>query len=318
VKELRVALLGRLEARYGGEIVSRWGSSKAQELFCFLVLFRGQAHPREALAGRLWPSRPAAEARPYLRRALWQVQTALNRAGDGPAVPVLLADPETLQLNPAIPLWLDVAVLEEARRAAAGIPGRRFEPALARQVREAVDAARGSLLEGWYQEWCLAERERLQGTAVGLLGKLMGYCEARGEYEAGLTYGSRILHMDRAHEPTHRRLMRLHGLAGDRTAALRQYQRCVDALAEELGTVPARNTVVLARRLRADRFGPQEAAPPGSADRDPQSPAALGRLQNLQAALIEAERKVEQEIEALESGLERPGHALGTLRDTPV
>jgi DNA-binding SARP family transcriptional activator len=302
VKELRVSLLGRLEVRYGGELLSRWGGSKAQELFCFLVLFRGRAHPREALAGRLWPNRPAAEARPYLRRALWQVQAALNRTGGGPEIPLLLAEAETVQLNPEIPLWLDVTVLEEAQRAAVGLPGRRFDPALARQVREAVDGARGSLLEGWYQEWCLAERERLQGVTVGLLGKLMGYCAAHGEYEAGLAYGNRILHMDRAHEPTHRRLMRLHGLAGDRTAALRQYQRCADALAEELGTSPARSTVDLARRLRAGRFGPQDAPPGGGEEGGPPPPAALGPLQSLQAALAEAERRIEQEIEALESG----------------
>ena len=40
-----------------------------------------------------------------------------------------------------------------------------------------------------------------------------------------LAYGARILHCDRARERTHRRLMRLHFLAGDRTAALRQYPR---------------------------------------------------------------------------------------------
>jgi DNA-binding SARP family transcriptional activator len=318
VKELRVALLGRLEVRFGGELLSRWGGSKAQELFCFLVLFRGQAHPREELAGRLWPNRTAAESRPYLRRALWQVQAALSRTGDGTAVPLVLAEAETVQVNPAFPLWLDVAVLEEAQRAAAGIPGRRFDGALAQQVREAVDAVRGSLLEGWYQEWCLAERERLQAVTVGLLGKLMAYCEAHGEYEAGLAYGSRILHMDRAHEPTHRRLMRLHGRAGDRTAALRQYQRCVEALAEELGTKPARSTVDLVRRLRADRFEPQDAAPQRSADGGPLPTASLGLLQHLQSALIEAERRIEREIEALESGRERLGHAQGTLQDTPL
>ena len=56
-----------------------------------------------------------------------------------------------------------------------------------------------------------------------------------GEYEAGQNYGSIILGFDRARESTHRHLMQLYYLAGDRTGALRQYERCARALDAELG-----------------------------------------------------------------------------------
>ncbi len=63
-----------------------------------------------------------------------------------------------------------------------------------------MDLYRGDLLEGWYQEWCLFERERLQNAYMLMLDKLMGYCEAHSEYEQGLVYGDLILRLDHASE----------------------------------------------------------------------------------------------------------------------
>lgn len=70
----------------------------------------------------------------------------------------------------------------------------------------------------------------------------MAHCQAHGEYEMGLFHGAQILAYDRARERTHRRLMYLHYLAGDRAAALRQYERCVAALEEELCVSPDQGT----------------------------------------------------------------------------
>ena len=86
---------------------------------------------------------------------------------------------------------------------------------------------------------------------LAMLNKLMTYFETIEEYEMGLVYGHRILQFDRAHERTHRRMMRLHYLAGDRTAALRQYDRCTAALDGELSVKPAKWTVSLYNQIKA-------------------------------------------------------------------
>lgn len=99
-------------------------------------------------------------------------------------------------------------------------------------IQNAVQLYQGPLLEGWYQDWCLYERERLQSMYLAMLDELMGYCEVRHDYETGLLYGMGIMSYDWARERTHRRLMRLHYLNGDRAAALRQYEQCAVALKE--------------------------------------------------------------------------------------
>jgi DNA-binding SARP family transcriptional activator len=101
-------------------------------------------------------------------------------------------------------------------------------------------------------DWCFYERERLRQIILTLLDKLMTYSEARAEYEAGLYYGLQILRFDRASERTHRRMMRMHYLSGDRSAALQQYQRCVAVLSEELLVAPSKSTEELHRKIQAD------------------------------------------------------------------
>ena len=88
---------------------------------------------------------------------------------------------------------------------------------------------------------------------LAMLNKLMAFMESCQEYETALLFGQRILQCDRAHERTHWRMMRLHYMAGDRTAALRQYERCVTALWEELGVKPARWTSALYEQIRSDQ-----------------------------------------------------------------
>jgi DNA-binding SARP family transcriptional activator len=124
---------------------------------------------------------------------------------------------------------------------------------------------------------------------LNVLNKLMANAEAHDDLESGLLYGHAVLRYDRAHERTHRRLMRLHYLAGDRTAALRQYQQCVDALREELAVKPSRHTLMLFEQIKDDDVGNIDASVashPGLAHE------LLNRLRVVRAGLSELERQL--------------------------
>ena len=122
----------------------------------------------------------------------------------------------------------------------------------AHALEQAVHVYRGDFLEGCYQDWCIFERERLQNIYLNVLDKLMDHCQSTGDYEAGLAYGAQMLRLDRARERTHRRMMQMYYLAGDRTAALRQYDRCAAALSQELGVKPSQRTEILCEQIRND------------------------------------------------------------------
>ena len=103
-------------------------------------------------------------------------------------------------------------------------------------------------------------------------------------------------------------MMRLQYMAGDRTAALRQYERCASALEEELGVKPDKWTQALYQQIRMDRLS--EAAPSETeAATLPEHSAAslpelLNRLKHLREVLIDIQRQIQQDIRAVELTLD--------------
>lgn len=233
--------------------------AKALELLCYLLLHRDRAHTREALATILWPETSAPLAQKYLRQTLWQLQTSLENPGEGQNFGgefLLLLNPGWVRANPDAPYWIDVKIFEQAYVDCLDLPGHALHMRQAQALEEAIELYQGDLLETWYQDWCIYERERLQLIYLAMLDKLMGYCEAQGCYDRGILYGQRILRYDAAREVTYQQLMRLHYLAGNRTTALREYKRCTTALAREFGVQPAAQTVALYEQIQAGCLSP--------------------------------------------------------------
>jgi DNA-binding SARP family transcriptional activator len=296
---LKVRLFGRLRVEDGDAQLNNIGASKVQELFCYLLLHRHRPHPRETLAGTLWGDIPTAHSKKYLRQALWQLQSALNLA---PASTLLRTDADWLAFNQDCGLWLDVAVFERALALARGRQGHSLDNETVQALSEAVGLYEGDLLEGWYQDWCLCERERLQDMLLVMLDKLMSYSEAHSDYEMGIALGNRILQFDRAREHTHRQLMRLQYLAGYRISALRQYKRCAESLDQELGVTPSRQTEALYEQIRADRLDTRPASGATEAALT-RTPEFLNQLKQLQATLTHLQSTVHQDIQAIEAAL---------------
>lgn len=301
---LQIHLLGKFAVTAADHAVIGLEASKAQETFAYLLVHRHRPHPREMLTDLLWADYTKDQAQKGLRQALWQLQSALNGYCAGLFDALLVVDPVWVQFNPNGGFWLDVAVLEESYQLVQGVSGRLLSAEHAQCLTTAVQLYQGDLLEGCYQDWCLIARERLQQIYLALLDKLLDYNTAQGHYEHALVYGERILHYDRAHEQTHRKLMHLHCLAGDRTSALRQYETCVAALASELAVKPAKRTEALYQAIKADQVEaepPPVAPPPLALTAPPTLPSLLTHLQQLNTTLAALQQNVAQDIELIET-----------------
>ncbi|MGH3924404.1 MAG: bacterial transcriptional activator domain-containing protein, partial [Pseudonocardiaceae bacterium] len=139
-----------------------------------------------------------------------------------------------------------------AYTAARDTSGHSLSDNQAQGVESALELYRGDLMATRYHDWCSYERDRLQLAYLAMLDQLMGYCEARRLYAKGVGLGQTVLRYDPARECTHRQLMRLHYRSGDRTSAIRQYERCISAMAQEFGVQPSTSTVALYEQIRAD------------------------------------------------------------------
>src|SRR5205823_6306577 len=102
--------------------------------------------------------------------------------------------------------------------------------------------------------------------------------------------------------------LRLLYLSGDRGGALRQYRRCVTALAEELGVNPGKQTINLYEQICGERLEDIADSSRKTCELSPErvytegfsGSQLLTHLRRLKALLAGAETEVQRDIDALE------------------
>ncbi len=205
---------------------------KAFELCAYLLLNRHQPLPRDQAAFTLWPDVPEDQARANLRRHLHLLRQQLPCRPD---TPWILTTRRTIQWNPDASCRLDVALLDQFTPNAAGDE----------EWRTLIEGYRGDLLEGFYDDWVLAERARLHLRYVRLLEQRIAQQKLNGDLPGAIRTTQRLLVRDPLREELYRHLMELYYRAGDRAAALREFEKCQAVLQAELEVEPMPETLAL-------------------------------------------------------------------------
>lgn len=208
--------------------------------------------PRERLAALLWPDSPADAARNALRQRLFRLrrQVGADLVAAGAHCALAAQVRHDLDEDDA-PLLASIALVEH--------PG----------------------LEGWLT----AERERRRAMAQRRLREQLDAAEAAGDLASAMAGALRLREADPLSEDAHRRVIRLHYLLGDRSAALVAFDQCERTLKDEVGTTPSEATRALLRTIEQEAAA---AAPAAGA------PVARGALP---AALRRPPRLVGREAE---------------------
>ena len=307
MSSIKVSLFGKFDLAYG-EKKTCIRARKVQELLIYLLMFRNHPQPRESLSEILWADQPAINSKKNLRQTLWHLQSAFKTFKHSSRLELLIED-GWIHIRLPTDFWLDTAEFENVFDSVSHKRVRELTGEDFAAMQNAVNLYTGDLLEGWYQDWCIFERERFQMMNLMLLDKLVQYCETHQKYDTGLTYGWQILRHDHAYERAHRQLMRLYALSGDRTQALHQYQRCVNALQVELGVEPSARTRQLYDQIQADTFVASSLARERAITTSPEAALTpedvLIRLQQFSSTLKSMESQIQQEIAALEAILAR-------------
>jgi DNA-binding SARP family transcriptional activator/tetratricopeptide (TPR) repeat protein len=237
---LRISLFGGLTVRWDDLPLPSIPGPVNRSLFAYLAAYHDRPHTRDLLAGTFWPDLPDDLARRRLSQALWQIGRAL-----APHT-VLLADRDTVQLNPALHLWIDVEQFAKHRAQCTAETTEALEACAL-----CIEQYAGEFLAGYYDEWAFREQERLREQFLAALEQLVAGHKRLGNYEHALTYARRLAAEDPWREEAHREVMRLCHLLGWDGEALRQFEICRRALAEELDVEPSAETAALAAEIAA-------------------------------------------------------------------
>jgi predicted ATPase/DNA-binding SARP family transcriptional activator len=257
MNQLSLTLLGSFQVTLDEKPVIGFESNKVRALLAYVAVEADRPHRREALAESFWPERQEGVARKNMKQALANLRKAI---GDREAEPSFLRiTRDDVRFNTDSDHFLDVTEFTNLLSTCKDHKHRRVsvcKPCI-RQLERAAGFYGGEFLEGFtlkdspaFDEWVLVKREGLQRQMMDALKQLATHYERRGEYEDAYETTRRQVDLEPWDEDAQRGLMRSLALNGQRSAALVQYDLCLQALDKELGLEPADETTALYEQIR--------------------------------------------------------------------
>jgi len=252
---LHLELLGDFRMRSESGSLINISAKKSQAMLAYLGVKPAQLVSRDKMAALLWSSTATEQARQSLRQTLSSLRKELAQLSKDRKI--LVEDGDFLSLDPEL-VQIDVADFEKNL-------GSGAEEGLAK----AVALYRGDFLEGFeldeerFDQWVIAERDRLHRAALRAHTQLADLQARNGETDAAIATAQQALRIDPLQEPMHRTLMKLYIETGDLGNAIQQYDTCSKVLRRELQIEPDAETRKLfqqAANLRSKRGTDAEAA----------------------------------------------------------
>ena len=223
MNEVRVELLGGFRLSQRGHDVAM--SPGSEHLLAFVAL-RRPAVQRILVAGTLWPNASERSAYAALRSTLARLDPVSRRA---------------LEVGP-LSLGLAEGVTVDAHHAQA-LAHRLLDPATPTLEVDLTATAIASLsfdlLPSWYDDWAVLEAEdwrqlRLHALEAGAVG----LASARRFGDAAAAAGAAV-RADPLRESAHTVLIRVHLAEGNRSEALREFERLRRVLRVEMDMEPS-------------------------------------------------------------------------------
>ncbi|MBV7331218.1 bacterial transcriptional activator domain-containing protein [Chloroflexi bacterium TSY] len=248
---LTVTLLGTYTASRQDAAITTFRSVRVQALLAYLAVETGRVHQRDSLVGLLWSEQPPKEANANFRKTLSRLQKVIGNQEAEP--PFLQITRQTVQWNPDSDYAVDVQEFQEEIDQAL----RHSDLTTASdQLQTALNCYQGDFLTGFavtdapeFDHWVATTREYLHQQLLSAITHVADLAEEAEQYAQVVDLAHRQLAFNPWHEPAHRRLMRALARQGQRAEALTQYDRCYDALQQELGVAPDDETELLYKRI---------------------------------------------------------------------
>jgi DNA-binding SARP family transcriptional activator len=242
---LDISLFGGMRVVHHNSAAEIRLTRAVQALLAYLLLFRQRRHSREVLTELFWPDCDEEQARGCLSTALWRLRRGLEPAGTPRGAYVITTAAGEIRFNSESAYWLDIAAFEEPIVRLLTRPPAALDPAECEKMASALALYTGDLLEGFYEDWALRERERLRELYLSGLTYLLHAYHAHGAFDKSVACAQRMLQHDPLRENVHRELIQVYLAMGERAQALRQYAQCREILRTELDVEPMAETQAL-------------------------------------------------------------------------
>jgi len=204
---------------------------------------------REQLIEILFPEMDERPASANFYRLLYAARCALEPDRCSYASSnYLLSEGRQIKLA-ADKLWIDAEEFKEKAHKGIKTNDQKL-------LESAAEIYRGDLLAGEpFEELFINPREELRSLFHKVLRRLAETAEGRGNFEESHNWLDKILQHEPVDEIVHRAKMRLYEKQGERSMALKQFEKCREILRRELWVEPEEETIKLRNRLADDNKG---------------------------------------------------------------
>jgi len=239
---LEISTFGGLQIFLDGQLAN-FPTRKTQALLIYLLV-TAQTQPREHLADLFWDDRTQKQAMSNLRTTLTRLRANL---GD-----YLQITRHTVAFsNKPDMVWIDT---------------NEFKTILNRtptnsDIDNLLSLYQGDFLAGFFvsdcdnfEAWIARERDKYRSLLIDRLHDEIQHNLKNHQFENGIHYAQKLLDLAPLDESAHRSLMRLLAGNGQRTEALKQYERCRQLLEQELGIEPEKITQTLYQQIQSGNY----------------------------------------------------------------
>ena len=244
----RIYLVGRMRAVApgGGDILPR--GRKTRGILACLCLAQGDRVSRSRLVGLFWDRSPDPQARMSLRQALAELNATVNR--HVPGLVEIGRDSVRIDIRRC---WVDALVVLEASVDPTADLSNLVQ-SYSERLLEDLDGITPS-----FDHWLAAERTRFEDRVRKILeAELDHLIEQNARPEVRAAAARRLINFEPTHEGAARNLMSAFAQMGDRAQAIREYERCRQALLTVLDLPPSKETTAVYEAIRIE-------SPPGVA-----------------------------------------------------
>lgn len=205
-----------------------WRTSKAKEVFAFLIHHRRKPVRKEVLIDLFWPEAELDKGFAQLYAAIYQIRKTLASIGFN--IKIISRDHSYILDMQQIKIDIDeFENLEEMINESN--PELTF-------IQKILDLYCGDYLEKESYLWAESERERLRILWVYYTQKTIEMLIHKKEYTKALLICQRLQAVNPYSEESYFMLMRLYGLLGERHFVEQQYSRLKEMLMKEYGIEP--------------------------------------------------------------------------------
>ncbi|MGM0446394.1 MAG: BTAD domain-containing putative transcriptional regulator, partial [Bacillota bacterium] len=243
---LRIETLGRFRLFRGRITVNDtdWKRKKARKLFKIFITNQNELISKERLAEMISPKKDQKSAIRDFKVALNTLNNVIEPDREKRATPYFINKHNSRYgLNPKATIEIDKNKFEDLiKKGLKNAKLNKTDQAI-NNLSDATSLYKGDYLPNCvYQDWSREVRERYKQLFIQGAEVLAELHYKKSNYQKAIETAEKIIAEETTVEKSYQIIMKSYNMMGERSQALKSYQRCVVNLDKELSVVPTKKT----------------------------------------------------------------------------